>query len=342
LIGLLLATFTDVSQPESVATAQTLDDAIVAVGALSEPAPPHFETLGRTTHTTAIVLTASRLELIDLDTAQRDVFPLDRTIGGDTLDMGRRILVQGGALLVPGGLTTWSIDLATGQVSDVGPGDRVAPALTEGNAWIWTTQAATWREINGAHNTLREMSSPGAGIHWDHGAGTPELTAAPGGGIYKLQGNGQWRIVTSGVPLAVNNDTALLQDCASLEACDYRWVDLDTGTELDRQLPPSIDRPTSRRYRLSPSGESILEMNPTNRSWQAVFVYRNSLVRGTSCMRGWDEASWSNDESLLACAIDRGVAVSDVRNGSAAIFDDWDEPPLAVVLVDTELAQLGR
>ena len=83
-------------------------------------------------------------------------------------------------------------------------------------------------------------------------------------------------------------------------------------------------------------------MSPTNRSWEAVYNYRNGLVRGTSCMQGWEGAAWSDDESLLACVTNRGVAVSDLVNGPAALLDSWDSPPLAVVLVDTDRVGLGR
>lgn len=296
-----------------------------------------FETLGRATDTTALVLTLDGLTAIDLDTNQRTTYPLAGKIEPSTVTVGRRLLLQGQSLLIPSGQATWSIDLGTGQTTDLGSGDRVAPATTEGNAWIWTEQAGMWREIDTTGQTVRKIKWPDAGLYWDHGAGTPELSSAPGGGIYRLAEDGDWRFITDGVPLAGNNTAALVHSCKSVHSCDSRLVDLETGSEIDRWLPPSLKSPASRQFRLSPSGDGILEMNPTNRSWEAVFAYNDEIVRGTSCMQGWRNATWSPDETILACVTDRGVSVTDVAYGSAAVFEDMAGEPLAVVLVPSDM-----
>ena len=298
-----------------------------------------YETLGRTTGVTAVVLTAAGLEFIDLDTARRQKVPLADPVASDTLAVGNRLLLLGDTILVPTGPSVWSIQLAAGRATDIGPGDRVAPSLDPGRAWVWTAQTAEWRQIDPSGATVQQLEWPEAAIPWDHGAGTPELASAAGGGIYRY-GEG-WSLISAGVPLAGNTSTALVQECSTLTSCSYRWVELETGNEIDGSLPPRIS-PAERRYRLSPSGENLLEMSPTNRSWEAVFNYRDGLVRSTACMQGWEGAAWSADESLLACVTNRGVAVSDIDNGPAALFDRWDSPPIAVILVDTELIGLGR
>ncbi len=308
---------------------------------LSEQSSARFETLGRATDTTAIVLTVDGLTAIDLDTNQRMSYPLDGEIEPSTVAVGRHLLLQGQSLLVPSGRATWSIDLGTGTTTDLGNGDRVAPATAEGNAWIWTEQAATWREIDTTGQVIRTIKWPDAGLYWDHGAGTPELSSAPGGGIYRLTEDGDWRFIADGVPLAGNNTTALLHSCSSIHSCDSRILDLETGSEIDRWLPPSLESPASRQFRLSPSGDSILEMNPTNRSWEAVFAYNNEIVRGTSCMQGWQSATWSPDETMVACVTHRGVSVTDIAYGSAAVFEDITGEPLAVVLVSSDIVRGG-
>jgi hypothetical protein len=306
-----------------------------------EPGEVRFETLDRETGTTLVVLGRTQLATIDLDSNQRKTFRLGDEIVSNTTSAGRRVLLQDQTLLVPNGPSTWAIDLVTGQTEDIGPGDRVAPATTSENAWIWTQQAGTWREVDEVGRVVREMVWPDAGLPWDHGAGTPELTAAPGGGIYRLQDDGEWLLVSEGLPLTGNNTVALVQDCESLALCDIKLIDLESGEELPNQLPVSLEDAAGRRYRVSPSGAGILEMNPTGRSWESVFAYSEGVVRTTSCMQGWREATWSPDESLIACVTNRGVAVTDVAYGTAAIFDDLDEEPLAVVLVDSNLIGIG-
>ena len=308
---------------------------------MAAPGDVRFAALERETGTTLVVLGKTQLATIDLDSNRRTTLRFGDEILAGTASAGRRLLVQGQTLLVPNGQATWAIDLATGQIKEDGPGDRVAPATTPGNAWILTELSGTWREIDDAGRVIREIEWPDAGLPWDHGAGTPELTAAPGGGIYRLQEDGEWLRVSEGVPLAGNNSLALVQDCESLERCKINLIDLESGEELSDRLPALLEEAAGRRFRMSPSGAGILEMNPTGRSWESVFSYSEGVVRATSCMQGWRQATWSPDETLIACVTNRGVAVTDVAYGTAAIFDDLDEEPLAVVLVDSDVVGIG-
>ncbi|MDX2345002.1 MAG: hypothetical protein QNL12_15460 [Acidimicrobiia bacterium] len=66
----------------------------------------------------------------------------------------------------------------------------------------------------------------------------------------------------------------------------------------------------------------------------------NGIVRATSCGDGWRTGTWSEDEGLLACVTKKGMSVTDVMNGPVAAFENWDSPPLGVVLVAT--ASLGN
>jgi hypothetical protein len=306
---------------------------VASLGSGDIPAP--FQALGRDTGTTAIVLTKTRLELIDLDTAERGTFLLEDNIRRDSVNIGRRLLVVDHRLLVPNGLEVWSIDLGDGTVRDIGSGERVAPSTTTGTAWVLNLESATWREVDAAGGVIRTIDWPDAGIHWDHGLGTPEYASTAAGGIFRLEDDTAWSFVSDGHALAGNETTALVQTCLSLTACDYRWIDMRSGAEITAWMPPTLQSPGLRNYRLSPGGQSILEMNPTNRTYEAVYAYRDGVVRGTACHQGWQYAVWSPDETLVACITNKGVAVSDIRNGPAAIFEDFADPPLAIVLVDT-------
>ena len=168
---------------------------------LSTAADEPYETLGRTTGVTAVVLTADSLEFIDLDTAQSRTFPLEHPVAADTIAVGNRLLVLEKTLLVPSGPTAWSIELATGRTTDIGAGDRVAPALDPGRAWVWSSQSARWRQIDETGGVVQQLEWPQGAVPWDHGAGTPELASAPGGGIYRFDGG--WSQVSECVPVFV-------------------------------------------------------------------------------------------------------------------------------------------
>ncbi len=294
-----------------------------------------FRTLGRVTGTTAVVLTASSLELIDLDTAQRRTVLLDGKVSASTVDVGRRLLLTEGALLVATGPAVFAFDLTSGEVSNLGTGDRLAPSRTPAHAWIWNQIAASWREIDGHGEVVREIEPPPGSSAWDHGVGTPELVATPTLGVHALQQDGSWQSVATGLAVAGNNNVALTRECPSLEACEYRLIEVATGAVIEQPWATSLDPTPSTQLRISPSGASLLEMKPTNRSWESVYVYTGVTVRPTSCTQGWRDAAWSVDETLLACATNGGVAVTDVKNGPAAVFDDWEEQPLAVILAPT-------
>jgi hypothetical protein len=339
LFGAVLAILSSGSMPSA-----TSPDPAPPLGALAvDEDRNEFRTLDRATDTTAVVLTPNSLELIDLDTAQQHTVLLDEEVNQSTIDIGGRLLRTSEALLVATGPSVFSFDLATGDTSELRPGDRLAPARTPGHAWIWSEVAGSWAEIDGDGEIVRQFEPPTASRAWDHGVGTPELITTPDLGVYALQQDGSWQPVATQLAIAGNNDIALTQECGSLNSCEYRLVDVTSGTSLDQPWLTSLEPQPSTQLRLSPSGKSLLEMQPTNRSWESVYVYSGVTVRPTSCTQGWRHATWSIDETLLACVTERGVAVTDVKNGPVALFDQWDDPPLAVVLAPTQsLRSLGN
>ena len=333
---LLFAAGLAILSSDSAPTTTTTEAAPPVAALASGEDRTEFQTLERATGTTAVVLTATSLELIDLDTAGRRTVPLGDAIAVSTIDLGRRLLLTDDAVLVAAGHAVWSFDLATADPQDLGPGDRLAPARNPANAWIWNELAGSWREVDESGDVVRETEPPHAGVPWDHGVGTPELTATPRLGIYELRADGSWQLIAAEDPVAGTNHRALTRECTSLENCKYRLIDVQTEARIEQPWLASLEVTPSTRLRLSPSGESLLEMKPTNRSWESVYVYTGVTVRPTACTQGWRQAVWSADETLLACVTDRGLAVSDVKNGPAALFDDWEEEPLAVVLAATD------
>jgi len=326
--------------PTGVDDGQSGDPAPIEAAGLTDTRDQQpYETLGRPTGVSAIVLTATHLELIDMDTAAREIVPLPDEIEIDSIDVGRRLLLQNGSLLIPNGSVVWSLDLATGVITDVGAGERVAPALTNGHAWIFEAETTTWHETDSTGQTVRSVPWPENALPWDHGSGTPEISWLATGGIYRLQPTGAWTRIADGVPVAASDTAALLNTCQTLDHCTLRWISTDTGVELDRKISLAFQQTGFRSYRLSPSGAAVLEMNPTDEPYRSVFVFQNGIVRGTSCADGWRSGTWSADETLLACVTKKGVAVTDVMNGPVAAFEDWDSSPLGIVLVEN--AALG-
>ena len=135
LAGALVAAGILVSTTEQpLQTTDAVSQSALDTASLSEAEPEPYQTLGRPTGVTAIALTTTHLALVDLDTAEREIVPLPRDIEVDTIDVGRRMLLRDGSLLIPNGANVWSVDLATGAFSDRGSGEKVAPAVVSGHA----------------------------------------------------------------------------------------------------------------------------------------------------------------------------------------------------------------
>ena len=323
------------TEPSEPGTAD-LPPGIVAPLAPS-PAPAdsnrQYDALARATDHTTVVLTRSRLEMIDLDTGLRTTVPLPGPVDLVRPGAGLPLLVSGGSLVIPGGPVVWIVELDTGEVTDLGAGDRVAPALTTDHLWVLRADRAVWVEFDEHGSYLRDIAWPANALPWDHGAGTPELAWLPGGGIYGLEPDGRWSLVVEGVPVAAAGTTALVQQCVTPVECHTRWFDMASGATLDRALPSAAFDLNARPYRLSPTTEAFVEVVPTPDSRFGVFTWKDRVVRRTECGENWRTAAWSTDESLFACVSDQGVTVTDLRDGVAVTFGNWAETPLAVILI---------
>ncbi len=193
-----------------------------------------------------------------------------------------------------------------------------------------------WRNVSIDGETLRHAAWPVSMERWAYRAGTAEVVAVPGQGIFRLAHNGNWLAVAAGTPLAANASAALILSC---DGCPPSWIDVASGLPFERDLPTTLD--PSNVYRLSPSGAHVLEVVGSPETPTYVYAHGTSAVWRTGCGAGWETATWSVDETLLACLDDDIVVVSDLVTGTVVTFDVGMTLPLGVAIVPTEMIRVG-
>lgn len=314
-----------------------------AASALADPAmfgdsgPPPFEAMGRTTETSVAALVPGGIVVIDLDTARSRRIDIAEWTQVEAPRAGRALLWHSNTLYASAGQRAWAVDLPDKVARDLGPGAGLGSSTTPGRIWVLeppTEQTRQWREVAASGESRGHMQWPvGAGPSTDT-SGTPETVAIEGDGFATLNGDSTWSLVAAGEPITANESAALVRRCSSAP-CAYVWVDLETGDQLARDLPPGIQQAGDRIYRLSPSGAHVLEARIDAGGFAAVHVYGDGTVRNTACGAGWERPAWSVDEELLACADGTSVTVTDLVAGTVAVFE-LDETPAGVAVVPSE------
>lgn len=188
------------------------------------------------------------LERIDLDTGIETSFD-GAAHGAPVLIGGRLVLVTGADTGSPKLRIVPLADPTTGG-PEVAMGDAVSPLPyswpfhpgPDGDTfWLYVAKdgEAVWRLIRSSDGELVEEMA--AGKPYDAppvpGAG-PDVVTSGGGGVYGRDGDGGYRFITGGRPLAVSDGSVLVQSCTGPAACQKRWVSVASGAPVDRPIPP--------------------------------------------------------------------------------------------------------
>lgn len=187
------------------------------------------------------------LERIDLDTGEQVSY--DEAIGAPILAVDGTLVLQRDA--DDGTATLYLVPLddpaADGAPVAVGAqtsgfSQTVFPA-GDGGLWVYarTPEATTWRLVRLRDGKqIDELPAPAANQVSPVSGGGPFVVTSPAGGLYRRDGDG-FRLVSSGSPITVHRDAALVRVCSSPSACRLQWIDVDTGEAVDRTLPPVDD-----------------------------------------------------------------------------------------------------
>ena len=150
-------------------------------------------------------------------------------------------------LLDNGGMKVVPRSDPNAPVRPLGDGLYWSTALREaslGHVWMITSmtgdgtfESLIWASVSLADGSV-SRTVDAMPYSFGGSASSPEITTSPAGGIFVLDaGGGAFRRLADGIPLAFSDELVLVRVCDAPRACSDRWVDRESGDDIERPIP---------------------------------------------------------------------------------------------------------